>query len=78
MLKFVSIRVLAVLLSVFVNFMLVGFNSVRTADDPTGLADPSQTARLTVTSYNIHSGTALIASDHAPITATLLKATDTH
>ena len=35
--------------------MPVGFSSVHTLDDPTGLADPSQTARLTVTSYNIHS-----------------------
>src|ERR1700688_4031994 len=32
-----------------------GFNSVHTLPGPTGLADPSQTARLTVTSYNIHS-----------------------
>ncbi len=83
MLKFVTIRVLAVLLSVFVNFiacdftsfefgvslsqpwessdflaLTVGFSSVRTLSSlsgPTGLADPSQTARLTVTSYNIHS-----------------------
>src|ERR1700686_622966 len=78
MLKFVTVRVLAVLIYVFVNFipfdfasfavslpprwesanfleMPVGFSSVHTLDDPTGLADPSQTARLTVTSYNIHS-----------------------
>lgn len=80
MLKFVAIRVLAVALSVFVNFIAfdftsfefaialpqpwesshflawpVGFNSVHTLDDRTGLADPSQTARLTVASYNIHS-----------------------
>jgi endonuclease/exonuclease/phosphatase family metal-dependent hydrolase len=32
-----------------------GFNSVHTSPGSTGLADPSQTARLTVTSYNIHS-----------------------
>jgi endonuclease/exonuclease/phosphatase family metal-dependent hydrolase len=77
MLKFATIRVLAVLLSVFVNFipfdftsfgfrislpqpwessnfleLPVGFNSVHTLFDPTGLVEPS---RLTVTSYNIHS-----------------------
>jgi endonuclease/exonuclease/phosphatase family metal-dependent hydrolase len=33
----------------------VGFNSVHTLPGPIGLAEPSQTARLTVTSYNIHS-----------------------
>jgi endonuclease/exonuclease/phosphatase family metal-dependent hydrolase len=33
----------------------VGFNSVHTLSDATGLVEPSQTARLTVTSYNIHS-----------------------
>jgi endonuclease/exonuclease/phosphatase family metal-dependent hydrolase len=78
MLKFATIRVLAVSLSVFVNFipfdftsfaislrqpwessnfleLPVGFNSVDTLSDPTGLVEPSQTARLTVTSYNIHS-----------------------
>jgi endonuclease/exonuclease/phosphatase family metal-dependent hydrolase len=80
MLKFATIRVLAVLLSVFVNFIAfdftsldfgislpqpwegsnfldlpVGFNSVHTLPGPRGLADPSQAARLTVTSYNIHS-----------------------
>ena len=78
MLKFATIRVLAVSLSVFVNFvpfefssfassltqpressdfleLPVGFNSVHTLFGPTGLAEPSQSARLTVTSYNIHS-----------------------
>jgi endonuclease/exonuclease/phosphatase family metal-dependent hydrolase len=80
MLKFATIRVLAVLLSVFVNFipfdftsfefgislpqpwessnflaLPVGFNGVHTLDNRTGLVEPSQTARLTVTSYNIHS-----------------------
>jgi hypothetical protein len=81
MLKFATIRVLAVLVSVFVNFIAfdfasfaisipqhresrnflelpVGFESVRTLSSlsgPTGLADPSQAARLIVTSYNIHS-----------------------
>ena len=78
MLKFATTRVLAVSLSVFVNFipfdftsfaislpqprensnfleLPVGFNSVLTLTDPTGLVEPSQTARLTVTSYNIHS-----------------------
>ena len=33
----------------------VEFNSVHTLSDATGLVEPSQTARLTVTSYNIHS-----------------------
>ena len=33
----------------------VGFNSVHTLSGATGLVEPSQTARLTVTSYNIHS-----------------------
>jgi endonuclease/exonuclease/phosphatase family metal-dependent hydrolase len=78
MLKFATIHVLAVSLSVFVNFIPFdftsfaislpqpwespnflelppGFNSVHTLSDPTGLVEPSQTARLTVTSYNIHS-----------------------
>jgi len=78
MLKFATIHVLAILLSVFANFIAfdftsfaislpqpwessnflalpVGFNSVHTLDHRTGLADPSQAARLTVTSYNIHS-----------------------
>jgi endonuclease/exonuclease/phosphatase family metal-dependent hydrolase len=78
MLKIVTVRVLAVALSVFVNFIAfdfasfasllpqpwessdllalpVGFNSVHTLPGPTGLAESSQTARLTVTSYNIHS-----------------------
>jgi endonuclease/exonuclease/phosphatase family metal-dependent hydrolase len=78
MLKFATIRVLAVSLSVFVNFipfdftsfavslsqpwksskflqLPVGFNSVHTLSGPTALVDPSQTARLTVASYNIHS-----------------------
>jgi hypothetical protein len=80
MLKFATIRVLAVLLSVFVNFipfdftsfefgislpqpwessnflaLPVGFNGVHTLDNRTGLVEPSQIARLTVTSYNIHS-----------------------
>ena len=78
MLKFATIRVLAVSLSVFVNFIPLdftsfaislpepwessdflelpeGFNSVHTLSDPTGLVEPSQTARLTVSSYNIHS-----------------------
>jgi endonuclease/exonuclease/phosphatase family metal-dependent hydrolase len=32
-----------------------GFNSVHTLSGPTGHVEPSQTARLTVTSYNIHS-----------------------
>jgi endonuclease/exonuclease/phosphatase family metal-dependent hydrolase len=77
-LKFAAIRVLAVSLSVFVNFipfdftsfaislpqpwqssnvleLPMGFNSVHTLSGPTGLVEPSQTARLTVTSYNIHS-----------------------
>jgi endonuclease/exonuclease/phosphatase family metal-dependent hydrolase len=76
--KFATIRVLAVSLSVFVNFipfdftsfaislpqpwessnileLPVGFHSVPILSDPTGLVEPSQTARLTVTSYNIHS-----------------------
>ena len=80
MLKFVTIRVLAVALSVFVNFIAFDFtsfefgislprpwessqflelpvrsSSVHTLPGPTGLAEPSQTARLAVTSYNIHS-----------------------
>jgi endonuclease/exonuclease/phosphatase family metal-dependent hydrolase len=78
MLKFATIPVLAILLSVFANFIAfdftsfaislpqpwessnflalpVGFNSVHTFDHRTGLADPSQAARLTATSYNIHS-----------------------
>ena len=78
MLKLVTVRFLAVALSVFVNFIAfdfasfaislpqpwessnflalpAGFNSVHTSDDRTELADPSQTARLTVASYNIHS-----------------------
>jgi len=83
MLKFVTVRFLAVALSVFVNFIALdfpsfefgiplprpsessdflalpaGFNSVHklsSLSGPTGLADPSQVARLTVTSYNIHS-----------------------
>jgi endonuclease/exonuclease/phosphatase family metal-dependent hydrolase len=33
----------------------VGLNSFHTFSGPTGLDEPSQTARLTVTSYNIHS-----------------------
>jgi endonuclease/exonuclease/phosphatase family metal-dependent hydrolase len=32
-----------------------GFNSVHTLSGPTGHVEPSQTARLIVTSYNIHS-----------------------
>jgi endonuclease/exonuclease/phosphatase family metal-dependent hydrolase len=81
MLKFVTVPVLAVALSVFVNFIAfdfasfassllqpwessdflalpVGFNSLHklsSLSGPTGLAESSQTARLTVTSYNIHS-----------------------
>ena len=78
MLKFATIRVLAVVLSVTVNFISldytsfaislprpwdsshflelpVGFNSAHRLSDHTGLVEPSQTARLTVTSYNIHS-----------------------
>src|ERR1700737_5263195 len=78
MLKFATIRVLAVSLSVFENFIPfdftsfaislpqpwetsnflespVAFNSVHTLSEPTGLDEPSQTAPLTVTSYNIHS-----------------------
>jgi endonuclease/exonuclease/phosphatase family metal-dependent hydrolase len=78
MLKLATLRVLAVLFSVCVNFvpfefpsfanflplpressnflsLPVGFNSVQILDDRTGLADPSQALRLTVTSYNIHS-----------------------
>src|ERR1700688_1520525 len=83
MLKFVTVPVLAVALSVFVNFIAfdstsfefgislppswessdfltlpVGFNGVHTLSslsDSTGHAEPSQTARLTITSYNIHS-----------------------
>jgi endonuclease/exonuclease/phosphatase family metal-dependent hydrolase len=78
MLKFATIRVLAVSLSVFVNFIAfdvesfanslpqpwesfnflqspAGFNSVHILSDPTGLVEPLSTARLTVTSYNIHS-----------------------
>ena len=83
MLKFVTVRFLAVALSVFANFIAfdstsfdfgislpppwessdflalpLGFNGVHTLSslsDSTGLAEPSQTARLTVTSYNIHS-----------------------
>ena len=77
-LKLATIRVLAVSLSVFVNFIPfgftasaisppqllgslslleapVGFNSVHTSSGPAGLAEPSQTERLIVTSYNIHS-----------------------
>src|ERR1700747_691464 len=78
MLRFVTVRVLALALSAFVNFLAfhfasfassllqpwessdllalpVGFNSVHTLSGPTGLGEASQTARLTVTSYNIHS-----------------------
>jgi endonuclease/exonuclease/phosphatase family metal-dependent hydrolase len=33
----------------------LGLNSFHTLSDPAGLDEPSQTARLTVTSYNIHS-----------------------
>jgi endonuclease/exonuclease/phosphatase family metal-dependent hydrolase len=33
----------------------VGLSSFHILSDPTGLVDPSQTPRLTVTSYNIHS-----------------------
>ena len=68
--KFATIRLLAVSFSVFVNFipfdftsfaisnfleLPVGFNSVHTLAGPIGLVEPSQTAQLTVTSYNIHS-----------------------
>jgi endonuclease/exonuclease/phosphatase family metal-dependent hydrolase len=83
MLTFVTIRVLAVALAVFVNFIAldftsfefgislpqpgesshflvlpVGFKGVRKLSSwsgPAGVADPSQAARLTVASYNIHS-----------------------
>jgi endonuclease/exonuclease/phosphatase family metal-dependent hydrolase len=78
MLKSVTIRVLAVFLSVFANFipfdftsvalslpqpwkianileLPLGANSVHTLSGPTGTVEPSQTTRLTVTSYNIHS-----------------------
>ena len=50
MLKFATIRVLAVSLSVFVNFIPFDFTSFTTS-----LPQLSQTARVTVTSYNIHS-----------------------
>jgi endonuclease/exonuclease/phosphatase family metal-dependent hydrolase len=50
MLKFATIRVLVVSLSVFVNFIPFDFTSFTTS-----LPQLSQTARVTVTSYNIHS-----------------------
>jgi len=50
MLKFGTIRVLAVSLSVLVNFISFDFTSFAIS-----LPQPSQTALLTVTSYNIHS-----------------------
>ncbi len=76
--QFATIRVLAVSLSVFVNFIQFDFtsfaislpqpwessnllelpvaiNSGHILSAPTGVVEPSQTARLTVTSYNIHS-----------------------
>jgi endonuclease/exonuclease/phosphatase family metal-dependent hydrolase len=68
--RFATIRLLTVSFSVFVNFipfdftsfaisnfleLPVGFNSVHTLIGPIELVEPSQTAQLTVTSYNIHS-----------------------
>ena len=50
MLKFATIRVLGVFLSVFLNFIPFDFTAFAIS-----LPQSSQTARLTVTSYNIHS-----------------------